>query len=63
MKVGSWPGPEILAIKLITENQPFDPTSHEKFRCTRHGQVMADRGNSIQLPKGVESVLETIRDH
>jgi 4'-phosphopantetheinyl transferase EntD len=41
--VSSWPGPEILAIKLIAENQPFDSTWHEKFRCNRHGQLMADR--------------------
>lgn len=39
---GSWPGPEILAINLISENQPFDSIWHEKFRCNRHGQLMAD---------------------
>ena len=43
MKVGSWPGPEILAIYLIAENQPFDSTWYEKFRCNRHGRLMADR--------------------
>jgi hypothetical protein len=37
-----WPGPEILAINLIAENQPFDPAWHEKFRCNRHGRLMAD---------------------
>jgi hypothetical protein len=37
----SWPGPEILAINLIAENQPFDSTWHEKFRCNRHGRLMA----------------------
>ena len=42
----SWPGPEILAIKLIAENQPFDSTWHEKFRCNRHGQLMADSTRS-----------------
>ena len=36
------PGLEILAINLIAENQPFDSTWHENFRCNRHGQVMAD---------------------
>ena len=41
-KVGNWPGPEILTINLIAENQPFDSTWHEKFRCNRHGQLMAD---------------------
>ena len=35
-----WPGPEILAINLIAENQPFDTTWHEKFRCNRHGRLM-----------------------
>jgi hypothetical protein len=38
---GLWPGPEILAINLIAENQPFDSTWHEKFRCNRHGRLMA----------------------
>jgi hypothetical protein len=38
---GLWPGPEILAINLIAENQPFDSTWHEKLRCNRHGQLMA----------------------
>lgn len=37
-----WPGPEILAINLIAEYQPFDSTWHEKFRCNRPGQLMAD---------------------
>jgi hypothetical protein len=36
-----WPGPEILAINLIAKNQPFDSTWHEKFRCNRHGRLMA----------------------
>lgn len=40
--VRTWPGPEILAINLIAENQPLDSTWHEKFRCNRHGQLMAD---------------------
>jgi hypothetical protein len=26
---------------LIAENQPFDFTWHEKFRCNRHGRLMA----------------------
>jgi hypothetical protein len=38
-----WPGPEILAINLIAENQPFDCTWYEKLRCNRHGRMMADR--------------------
>jgi hypothetical protein len=37
-----WPGPEILAINLIAENPPFDSTWHEKFRCNRHGRLMAE---------------------
>ena len=41
-----WPGPEILAIKLIAENQPFDSTSHEKFRCNCHGRLMAASSQS-----------------
>jgi hypothetical protein len=36
------PGPEILAINLIAENQPFDSIWYEKFRCNRHGRLMAD---------------------
>ena len=43
-KVRFWPGPEILAINLIAENQPFDTTWHEKFRCNRHGRLMAGWG-------------------
>jgi len=27
---------------LIAENQPFDSTWHEKFRCNRHGRLMAE---------------------
>ncbi len=42
----SWPGPEILAINLIAENQPFDSTWHEKFRCNRHGRLMAASASS-----------------
>ena len=30
-----------LAINLIAENQSFDSTWHEKFRCNRHGRLMA----------------------
>ena len=41
-----WPGPEILAINLIAENPPFDSTWHEKFRCNRHGLLMAGRVKS-----------------
>ena len=37
----SWPGPEIFAINLLAENQPFDSTWHEKSRCNRHGRLMA----------------------
>ena len=36
-----WPGPEILAIYLIAENQLFDSIWDEKFRCNRHGWLMA----------------------
>jgi hypothetical protein len=36
------PGPEILAIYLIAENPPFDSPWHKKFRCKRHGRLMAD---------------------
>lgn len=28
--------------KLAAVNQPFESTRHEKFRCNRHGQLMAD---------------------
>jgi hypothetical protein len=45
VSVGTWPGPEILAICLIAENQPFDSTWHKKFRCNRHGRLMAASGN------------------
>jgi len=31
---------------LIAENQPFDSTSHEKFRCNCHGRLMAGRVKS-----------------
>jgi hypothetical protein len=41
-----WPGPEILAINLIAENQPFVSTRHEKFRCNCHGRLMAELGSS-----------------
>jgi len=41
-KVGNWPGPEILTINLIAENQPFDSTWHEKFGCNSHRRQMAD---------------------
>ena len=37
-----WPGPEILAINSVAENQPFDSTCHEKLRCNRRGRLMAD---------------------
>jgi hypothetical protein len=37
-----WPCPEILAAYLIAENQPFDSAWHEKFRCNRHGRLMAE---------------------
>jgi hypothetical protein len=42
MSDGFWPGPEILTVNLIVENQPFDSTWHEKFRCNRHGRLLAD---------------------
>ena len=38
----NWPGPEIPAINLIAENQPFDFAWHEEFRCKRHRPLMAD---------------------
>lgn len=50
----SWPGPEILAIILIAENQQFDSTWHEKFRCNRHGRLMAGSG-SVSLTVDVRS--------
>ena len=41
-----WPDPEILAINFIAENQPFDSTCYEKFRCNRHGRLMAGSSQS-----------------
>ena len=37
-----WQGPEILAINLIAENQPFDFAWHEEFRCNRRRPLLAD---------------------
>ena len=47
--VRNWPGPEILAIYLIAENPPFDSPWHKKFRCNRHGRLMAERGNPQRM--------------
>ena len=52
----SWPGPEILAINLIAENQPFDSTWHEKFRCNRHGRLMAGSVKSSMTIKGTSHI-------
>jgi hypothetical protein len=57
--VSLWPGPEILAINLIAENQPFDSTWHEKFRCNRHGRLMAERVSwSLRQQAAVRPTLE-----